>query len=177
MCYPYSAGYGNNMTITIPPPPIVSAKPKPEKKEDKPAEKAPEKKKDKKDKKKKKKKSDDNNKPGSKILLPKKMCYVHVIKDTLVWKLDKATDFKFEVNKVPLSLTVADVVDVVSGKEGDEVKGWCLTEVVELGDGKWSKGRVVEYADGGKITLEGFGCSAKNGESLPPKWIVVHKKE
>jgi len=172
MWYPYGEGYGNNMTMTIPPPPIVAAaaaaKPKTE-------EKAPEKKKEKKEK--KKKSSANNNKPGSRLLLPKKMCYIHVIKDTLVWKLDEATDFKFEVNRVPLSLTVADVIDVVSAKEGDEVKGWCMTEVVEVGGGKWSKGRGVEYGDAGKVTLEGFGCSAKNGESLPPKWIVVHKKE
>ncbi|GAB7341012.1 hypothetical protein MBLNU457_7345t1 [Dothideomycetes sp. NU457] len=175
MCYPFGGVYGDAMTMTIPPLPIISAKPKiEEKKDEKKTEKAPEKKKEKKD---KKKKSDSNNKPGSKILLPKKMCYIHVIKDTMVWKLDKATDFKFEVNKVALSLTVADVIDVVSGKEGEEVKVWCLTEVVEVGDGKWSRGRVVEYADGTKVTLEGFGCSARNGEDLPPKWVVVHKKE
>lgn len=153
----------------IPPPPIPAPKPaEPEKKAEAKKE---EKKKDKKKDKKK------NDKPGSKLLLPKKMCYIHTVKDTLLWKVDKAIDFKFDINRVPLSLTVGDVIEAVSGKEGDEIKAWCLTEVIEVGDGKWSKGRSVVYEDAGKITLDGFGCSAKHGESLPPKWIVVHKKE
>ena len=176
MCYPYGSGINNDMTLMIPPPPIPAAKPKVEEKKPEP-KKEEAKKSDKKKKDKNKSSSSSGEKPGSKLLLPKKMCYIHTVKDTLLWKLDKATDFKFDVNRVPLSLTVGDVIEAVSGKEGDEIKTWCLTEVVEIGDGKWSRGRVVEYADAGKVTLDGFGCSAKNGESLPPKWVVVHKKE
>jgi len=102
---------------------------------------------------------------------------------------------RFKMFKVSTSFTPRRIIERVLQKSGDECNEWILTEVIEKGDGKWSKvsigfsldslssfadqqlqGMSIEYT-GGKANnaLKTLGWSEKRGDSLPPVWLVVHK--
>ena len=84
-----------------------------------------------------------NASPGlhnsARVLLPKRTTYIHVIRQVKVWQPRKTSNFTFVVYKVATSLSVGELIELLLDKEGNGCKGWRVTEVVELGDGEWSK--------------------------------------
>ncbi|KAL1310976.1 hypothetical protein AAFC00_001196 [Neodothiora populina] len=91
------------------------------------------------------------------------------------------------VFRAPTSLALRDlltylIVDELH-KPAAEVHKWCLTEVIELGDGRWGRDAVcfsVESEDGqeqgqGMKTLGEVGWDASRGGSRPPVWVVLHR--
>lgn len=88
------------------------------------------------------KKKDPNANPadreGMNYLYPKHHATVHFIKEKKVW--EKAdTNFQVKIWTVPTVVSVRDIIEKLLGKEGEDCKGWALTEVNELGDGEFSK--------------------------------------
>lgn len=126
-CYP------SGQLQVIPPPPIIAPKaPKATVAIAAKAEKPP--------KKKVKTKSLPSSPPelkvGATYVFPKKHTYVHAIRDVKVWESDAGSDWSFTIHRVPTSLTVGEFLDAMMG---DDAEGSSCTEVVELGDGEWSK--------------------------------------
>lgn len=92
----------------------------------------------------------------------------------------------FKMFKVNTDFLVKRVVERVlkksAAEDKEECKGWCVTEVVEGGNGVWRKGTTIKYEDDkAKGTLESMGWNSKRGGEggegggLPPVWLVVHK--
>ena len=77
-------------------------------------------------------------KPAAKYLKSKHNTLLHVIRDVKVWE-NGSSGWDFKINKASISLTVNEVIELVLGKEGDDCKGFCVTEVTEIGDGEFSK--------------------------------------
>lgn len=129
-CYP------SGQLQVIPPPPIVAKKPsKPAPAiADKPTEEKPPKKKAKTFK--PSPSSPPELKAGASYVFPKKHTYVHAIRNVKVWEAGAGTDWSFKIHRVPTSLTVNEFLDAMMDKEAE---GSACTEVVELGDGDWSK--------------------------------------
>jgi len=67
-----------------------------------------------------------------------------------------------------------DILDHVSGDSG---KGWALSEIFELGDGKFEQGQTWKYDDDkqGKTSLADVGFSEKAGFEMPVVWAWVRK--
>jgi len=67
-----------------------------------------------------------------------------------------------------------DVLDHISGGSG---KGWALTEIFELGDGKFEQGQTWKYDDDkqGKTSVADAGFSEKAGFEMPVVWAWVRK--
>lgn len=97
-------------------------------------------------------------------------------------------------------MTVAELIEQLTGREGDKCKGWALTEVTEKGDGCFDKvsvaflsfaflsvkkglvlltgtqGTTVEFGgDKAGDTLAAVGWTDANGSARPPVWLVLHK--
>ncbi|PNS16099.1 GrpE, mitochondrial [Sphaceloma murrayae] len=175
-CYP------SNQLQLIPPPPIVVAKPSPGKEEaPKPA--APKEEEEEEDpaavaEPEKKVPKPTPSKPpslkaGATFVYPRRNTYVHLIKTTKVWEAGKGkAGWGFKIHRVPVSLSVVEFGEAVLG---DGAAEWVVTEVVELGDGEWSKGTSFKFGDDkAKGTMRSFGWNERRGGELPPVWLVVH---
>ena len=53
--------------------------------------------------------------------------------------LTRAHGRRFKMFKTPTSFTPRLIIEKVLRKEGDDCKGWAVTEVHERGDGVWAK--------------------------------------
>lgn len=59
---------------------------------------------------------------------------------------------------------------------GKEAVGWALTEVHEVGDGKWCKGGTVVSGDAkAGEGVKGLGWNEKRGGEREPVWVVLHE--
>ncbi|KAF2151166.1 hypothetical protein K461DRAFT_258171 [Myriangium duriaei CBS 260.36] len=115
---------------------------------------------------------------GAAYVFPRKHTYVHIIRNVKVWEPGTGSKWGFKIHRVPTSLSVGEFLEAMCGGDGDAAKGACATEVVELGDGAWSKGLSVEYgSDKAGATMASLGWNEKRGgdNSLPPVWLVLHK--
>ncbi|KAK3079792.1 hypothetical protein LTS18_003895 [Coniosporium uncinatum] len=89
------------------------------------------------------------------------------------WECDPK-DHEFVCARIPRGASMRDVLDHVSGGSG---KGWALTEIFELGDGKFEQGQTWEYDDDkqGKMSVADAGFSEKAGYEMPVVWAWVRK--
>ena len=88
-----------------------------------------------------------------------------------LWELTSPQPFSYEIFKVPCSMLVKEVIARLGGGE----KG-CITECLELGGGRWGKGRAVQAeAKAGKERCDGVGWGEGRGEWGEPVWVVVEK--
>ncbi|KAI9725374.1 MAG: hypothetical protein M1828_003224 [Chrysothrix sp. TS-e1954] len=108
--------------------------------------------------------------PGAQYLYPASHVTVKCIQ-TQVWKTPGA-QFDFQELVVGTSWTVKELIEGLGGG-----KGYAVTEVVEVGDGTWSKGTTVKHddKDGAKLNLEKLGWTAKRGNEQEPLYIVLWK--
>lgn len=72
-------------------------------------------------------------------MYPKKSACFHVIKDVKVWEDGVSRKFKCRVFKIPIIMSVGELIENLMGKEGDGCKDWAVTEVTEKGDGVFLK--------------------------------------
>lgn len=78
-------------------------------------------------------------KVGATYLYPKRHTYLHVIRNIKVWAGNCGAGWTFKMARVGTCVPVFELIEIMLGKEGDACKGWKVTEVIEAGDGKWSK--------------------------------------
>ena len=72
-------------------------------------------------------------------------------------------------------MTVKELIHQLGARQGPDNKNG-VTEMVQLGDGAWGKGRTILKSDGGaNKTLVDIGWDDRRGGSLPPIWLVVSK--
>ena len=94
-------------------------------------------------KKEKKKKSSSSKPPalkeGTSYVYAKRNTNLHIFKNTKIWETDTENSNRFDIKVVALSFSVSELIERLLDKEGDACKGWTVTEVVEKGDGEWSK--------------------------------------
>ncbi|KAF4551428.1 Hypothetical protein D9617_13g099270 [Elsinoe fawcettii] len=112
-------------------------------------------------------------KAGATYVYPKRNTYVHLIRETKVWEEGRGKGgWGFKIHQVPISLSVGEFGEAML----ETIEGWEVTEVVELGDGEWSKGTNVKLGDDrAKGTMGSFGWNERRGKELPPVWLVMHK--
>lgn len=122
-CYP-----SNQLQKFVPPPPIVKKKEAKEaKKEEKPAAKE--------EKKTPKVPTKPSLKPGASYVYGKSTV-IHLIRDTKIWEKGTGFDWTFKRYQIPVSMSVDELIEAMTEGKGE---GMALTEVVELGDGDFSK--------------------------------------
>lgn len=112
---------------------------------------------------------------GTNYLFPTKHTTLHVIQwdgPGAFWeRKDGAGEWKFSIQTVPCNMSVKDVIESLGGKDD-----MALTEVVELGGDKWSKGSTIKFKDGkADKGITAWGWGEKRGVELPPVWVVLHK--
>ncbi|EME81260.1 uncharacterized protein MYCFIDRAFT_81333 [Pseudocercospora fijiensis CIRAD86] len=118
--------------------------------------------------------------PGTNYLFPSKsshtMLHIFSKASTKIWEHDSPPkSLNFKIFKVATNFRVKDVIERVL-KTGD-CEGWCVTEVVEVGGGRWRKGTTVKFGEEkGLGTLADMGWNGRRGGELPPVWLVVHKE-
>ncbi|CZT14322.1 uncharacterized protein RCC_00299 [Ramularia collo-cygni] len=118
--------------------------------------------------------------PGENYMFPPEHTLLHVFnKAAPIWNSKyHGQGLAFKMFKVATSFTVANVIERVLKKKGDECAGWCATEVVEQGEGCWAKGTSIPWgSDKAKGTLGSMGWGVKRGGEGPPVWLVVCKEE
>jgi len=72
--------------------------------------------------------------------------------------------------EIPCSFTGQQLVQHLAGGQA----GVAVTEFIELGGGKWSKGRTMKAGDAKfNEPIEGLGWSGKRGKENPI-WLLVH---
>ncbi|GAB7346683.1 hypothetical protein MBLNU459_g1805t1 [Dothideomycetes sp. NU459] len=114
--------------------------------------------------------------PRIKYLYPKKSTCIHVIRHVKVWEHGSSRKFLCRVFRVPVLMSVGELIENLMGKEGDACTGWAVTEVTEMGDGVFAKGTTVEFvADRARGPLSALGWDEGRGSSRPPVWLVLHK--
>ncbi|KAF2457390.1 hypothetical protein BDY21DRAFT_24429 [Lineolata rhizophorae] len=79
--------------------------------------------------------------------------------------------FEFSVQKAPTDMTVKQLIRNLGGGDGH-----VITELIEVGDGRWAKGVEVRAKDAaaGK-TLGQLGWSGLKGTDQAPVWVWVRK--
>ncbi|KAM0718047.1 hypothetical protein Q7P37_006379 [Cladosporium fusiforme] len=115
---------------------------------------------------------------GMNYMFPAEHTKLHIFnKSSRVWEDKyKGKTMDFKIFTVSTNFTPGMVIENVISKKGDDAKGWAVTEVVERGDGMWSKGTTIEYgSDKAGGSLSTMGWTGKRGDALPPVWVVVHK--
>ncbi len=80
--------------------------------------------------------------------------------------------FKFTKHKVPTMMIVKELIKGLGAPEGDH-NG--ITEMEELGDGRWSAGvTITQGSEDAKKTLAMIGWSQRRSEAAPI-WLVVKR--
>ena len=81
---------------------------------------------------------------GNTYVYAKRNTNLHVFKETKVWDADVVVD-RFDIKVAATSMLVGELIERLMDKEGNDCKGWAVTEVAEKGDGEWSKVSFVLY--------------------------------
>lgn len=79
----------------------------------------------------------------------------------------------FSIQMIGTSTPVKDYLTKVCDKKC----GWAVTEVIELGDGRWLRGQTIawENFDLSTFPMEAYGWDKTRGEENRPVWMVLHK--
>ncbi|KAL9602961.1 MAG: hypothetical protein Q9219_001486 [cf. Caloplaca sp. 3 TL-2023] len=114
---------------------------------------------------------------GVDYLYPRDHTVLHIILDKFM-TLDPTTRLpKWEARLFPTGLTVRELIKQLGAPDEDENK-YGVTEVHELGNGRWAAGQTVllgsEYS---KKTLGEIGWSETRGFAAKPVWLKIHKDE
>ncbi|KZF21757.1 hypothetical protein L228DRAFT_269213 [Xylona heveae TC161] len=109
-------------------------------------------------------------------LFPKKHTLIHVVLGNHHPWEKPGQEFNFAIMRVPTSMTVKDVIHQLGATTGDNAKNG-ITEVLELGDGRWLKGISFFAADKkSEKPIADFGWDEKRGPGgLSPIWLAVHR--
>lgn len=82
----------------------------------------------------------------------------------------------FEPKMFPSGLTVKDLIQRLGAPDNDDSK-YGMTEVHELGDGRWTAGQTILLnSDYAKKTLREVGWDETRGFSAKPVWIKVYSE-
>lgn len=108
---------------------------------------------------------------GFKYIYPTGNTTIHLAKGGVEpWK-QPGTVFQFDGIKIGTNATVRELIAACGGDESN-----AITEMVELGSGRWAKGRTFKHEDAkAEWSLERLGWSAKKGVEHPPVWITMTK--
>ncbi|KAL8738679.1 MAG: hypothetical protein Q9181_000563 [Wetmoreana brouardii] len=114
---------------------------------------------------------------GVEYLYPNDHTLFHVIWDRHM-ELDKPIHTPvFDARMFPTGLTVKDLIQRLGAPEDDDSK-YGVTEVHELGDGRWTAGQTILLnSDYAKKTLRDVGWDETRGFSNKPVWIKVHTEQ
>ncbi|KAF1356647.1 hypothetical protein BDV97DRAFT_12862 [Delphinella strobiligena] len=116
--------------------------------------------------------------PGTSYIFPKHHTSLHVIKDIRVWEADHDANFRYKSFNVGTTKSVGELIEDLVGAEGEEVRGWAVTEVLEKGDGGFVRDVTVEHGgDLAKKDLASMGWNQSRSACRPPVWLVLHKNE
>ncbi|KAI9787625.1 MAG: hypothetical protein M1839_000156 [Geoglossum umbratile] len=112
---------------------------------------------------------------GVNYLYPKKHTTIRVVKGNFDPLSSPRQEFDFWAYKVPTILTVSDLIHQLGAQAGGNDK--CgVTELLEVGDGTWSKGvTIFQKDDQKKQTLAAMGWDEARGTTKPVVWLKLHK--